>query len=63
MTSLFVVAGGCRRAYLVFLDFNKSDLTPQAVSIGIQAATAGPAKLTRLTVRVARGTVAQRKHV
>ncbi len=38
-------------SYLVFFDFNKSDLTPQAVSIVDQAAAnAGPAKVTRLTV-------------
>jgi outer membrane protein OmpA-like peptidoglycan-associated protein len=38
-------------SYLVFFDFNKSDLTPQAVSIVNQAAAnAGPAKVTRLTV-------------
>jgi outer membrane protein OmpA-like peptidoglycan-associated protein len=39
------------RSYLVFFDFNKSDLTPQAVSIVNQAAAnAGPAKVTQLTV-------------
>jgi len=39
------------RSYLVFFDFNKSDLTPQAVQIVNQAAAnAGPAKVTRLTV-------------
>ena len=39
------------KSYLVFFDFNKSDLTPQAVSIVNQAAAnAGPAKVTRLTV-------------
>jgi len=39
------------RSYLVFFDFNKSDLTPQAVQIVDQAASnAGPAKVTRLTV-------------
>jgi len=39
------------RSYLVFFDFNKSDLTPQAVTIVDQAAAnAGPAKVTRLTV-------------
>jgi len=38
-------------SYLVFFDFNKSDLTPQAVQIVDQAASnAGPAKVTRLTV-------------
>jgi iron complex outermembrane receptor protein len=39
------------KSYLVFFDFNKSDLTPQAVTIVNQAAAnAGPAKVTRLTV-------------
>jgi iron complex outermembrane receptor protein len=39
------------RSYLVFFDFNKSDLTPQAAEIVDQAAkNAGPAKVTRLTV-------------
>jgi iron complex outermembrane recepter protein len=38
-------------SYLVFFDFNKSDLTPQAVTIVNQAAAnAGPAKVTQLTV-------------
>jgi iron complex outermembrane receptor protein len=38
-------------SYLVFFDFNKSDLTPQALSIVNQAAAnAGPAKVTQLTV-------------
>jgi iron complex outermembrane receptor protein len=38
-------------SYLVFFDFDKSDLTPQAVQIVDQAAAnAGPAKVTRLTV-------------
>jgi iron complex outermembrane receptor protein len=38
-------------SYMVFFDFNKSDLTPQAVSIVDQAAkNAGPAKVTQLTV-------------
>jgi outer membrane protein OmpA-like peptidoglycan-associated protein len=38
-------------SYLVFFDFNKSDLTSQAVSIVDQAAAnAGPAKVTQLTV-------------
>jgi iron complex outermembrane receptor protein len=38
-------------SYLVFFDFNKSDLTPQAVSIVNQAAAnAAPAKVTQLTV-------------
>jgi outer membrane protein OmpA-like peptidoglycan-associated protein len=39
------------RSYLVFFDFNKSDLTSQAEQIVDQAASnAGPAKVTRLTV-------------
>jgi iron complex outermembrane receptor protein len=39
------------RSYLVFFDFNKSDLTPQAIGIVDQAAAnAGPAKVTQLTV-------------
>ena len=39
------------KSYLVFFDFNKSDLTSQAVSIVSQAAAnAGPAKVTQLTV-------------
>jgi len=39
------------RSYLVFFDFNKSDLTPQATQIVDQAArNAGPAKVTQLTV-------------
>jgi len=39
------------RSYLVFFDFNKSDLTGQAQQIVDQAASnAGPAKVTRLTV-------------
>ncbi len=39
------------KSYLVFFDFNKSDLTPQATTIVDQAASnAGPAKVTRLTV-------------
>jgi outer membrane protein OmpA-like peptidoglycan-associated protein len=39
------------KSYLVFFDFNKSDLTPQAVRIVDQAAAnAGPAKVTQLTV-------------
>jgi iron complex outermembrane receptor protein len=38
-------------SYLVFFDFNKSDLTPQAVSIVDQAAkNTGPAKVTKLEV-------------
>jgi iron complex outermembrane receptor protein len=39
------------RSYMVFFDFNKSDLTPQAVTIVDQAAkNAGPSKVTQLTV-------------
>jgi iron complex outermembrane receptor protein len=39
------------RSYMVFFDFNKSDLTPQAVAIVDQAAkNAGPGKVTQLTV-------------
>ena len=39
------------RGYLVFFDFNKSDLTSQAVTIVDQAAkNAGPAHVTQLTV-------------
>ena len=39
------------KSYLVFFDFNKSDLTPQAVTIVDQAAhNSGPAKVTQLTV-------------
>ncbi len=39
------------KSYLVFFDFNKSDLTPQAMQIVDQAASnAGPAKVTQLTV-------------
>jgi iron complex outermembrane receptor protein len=39
------------KSYLVFFDFNKSDLTSQAVQIVDQAAkNAGPAKVTQLTV-------------
>jgi iron complex outermembrane receptor protein len=39
------------KSYLVFFDFNKSDLTAQAKGIVDQAAAnAGPAKVTRLTV-------------
>jgi len=38
-------------SYMVFFDFNKSDLTPDAVAIVDQAAkNAGPAKATELTV-------------
>jgi iron complex outermembrane recepter protein len=46
-----VQAPAMPHSYLVFFDFNKSDLTPQAVSIVNQAAAnAGPAKVTQLTV-------------
>jgi iron complex outermembrane receptor protein len=39
------------KSYMVFFDFNKSDLTPQAVDIVDTAAkNAGPAKVTQLTV-------------
>ncbi len=39
------------KTYLVFFDFNKSDLTPDATTIVDQAAkNAGPAKVTQLTV-------------
>jgi iron complex outermembrane receptor protein len=39
------------RSYLVFFDFNKSDLTPQATQIVDQAAeNAGPSHVTQLTV-------------
>jgi outer membrane protein OmpA-like peptidoglycan-associated protein len=39
------------KSYLVFFDFNKSDLAPQAVTIVAQAAAnAGPAKVTQLEV-------------
>ena len=39
------------KSYLVFFDFNKSDLTPQAVQIvNTAAANAGPAHVTQLTV-------------
>jgi len=39
------------KSYLVFFDFNKSDLTPDATTIVDQAAkNAGPAKVTQLTV-------------
>jgi outer membrane protein OmpA-like peptidoglycan-associated protein len=38
-------------SYIVFFDFNKSDLTPEAVSIVGQAAkNAGPAKVTEISV-------------
>ncbi len=46
-----VVAPAAPRSYLVFFDFNKSDLTPQATEIVDTAAkNAGPAKVTQLTV-------------
>ena len=46
-----VQAPAAPRSYLVFFDFNKSDLTPQAVEIVDTAAkNAGPAKVTQLTV-------------
>ncbi|HLG89075.1 MAG TPA: OmpA family protein [Alphaproteobacteria bacterium] len=39
------------KSYMVFFDFNKSDLTPQAVEIVDTAAkNAGPAKVTEITV-------------
>jgi iron complex outermembrane receptor protein len=39
------------RSYMVFFDFNKSDLTPEAVQIVDTAAkNAGPAKVTQITV-------------
>jgi len=45
------VAPAAPKSYLVFFDFNKSDLTNQATQIVDQAASnAGPAKVTRLTV-------------
>jgi iron complex outermembrane receptor protein len=46
-----VAPASAPRSYLVFFDFNKSDLTPQAVEIVDTAAkNAGPAKVTQLTV-------------
>jgi iron complex outermembrane receptor protein len=46
-----VQAPAAPHSYLVFFDFNKSDLTAQATQIVDQAASnAGPAKVTRLTV-------------
>ncbi len=46
-----VVAPAAPRSYLVFFDFNKSDLTPQATEIVDTAAkNVGPAKVTQLTV-------------
>ncbi len=45
------VAPTVPKSYLVFFDFNKSDLTPQATEIVDTAAkNAGPAKVTQLTV-------------
>jgi iron complex outermembrane receptor protein len=45
------VAPAAPKSYLVFFDFNKSDLTGQATQIVDQAASnAGPAHVTRLTV-------------
>jgi outer membrane protein OmpA-like peptidoglycan-associated protein len=45
------VAPAVPHSYLVFFDFNKSDLTPQAQQIVDQAASnAGSAHVTRLTV-------------
>ena len=45
------MARAAPKSYLVFFDFNKSDLTPQATQIVDQAAAnAGPAHVTRLTV-------------
>ena len=44
-------APAAAKSYLVFFDFNKSDLTPQALSIVNDAAkNAGPAKVTKLEV-------------
>jgi len=49
--SLGDIAVSAPRSYLVFFDFNKSDLTPQAKGIVDQAAAnVGPAHVTRLTV-------------
>jgi iron complex outermembrane recepter protein len=46
-----VAPAAAPKSYLVFFDFNKSDLTTQAVSIVDQAAAnAGPAHVTQLTV-------------
>jgi outer membrane protein OmpA-like peptidoglycan-associated protein len=46
-----VAPAAAPKSYLVFFDFNKSDLTPQAVEIVDTAAkNAGPAKVTQLTV-------------
>ena len=44
-------AASAAKSYLVFFDFNKSDLTPQAVTVVDQAAhNAGPAKVTKIEV-------------
>ena len=44
-------AASMPKSYLVFFDFNKSDLTPQAVTIVNQAAAnAAPMKVTKLEV-------------
>ena len=46
-----VAPAAAPKSYLVFFDFNKSDLTPQAASIvDTAAANAGPAKVTKLEV-------------
>src|SRR5580698_874852 len=46
-----VAPAAAPKSYLVFFDFNKSDLTAQATQIVDQAASnARPAKVTRLTV-------------
>jgi outer membrane receptor protein involved in Fe transport len=46
-----VQAAAVARSYMVFFDFNKSDLTPDATKIVDQAAkNAAPAKVTQLTV-------------
>jgi iron complex outermembrane receptor protein len=46
-----VVAPAAPKSYLVFFDFNKSDLTPEGTTIVDTAAkNAGPAKVTQLTV-------------
>jgi iron complex outermembrane receptor protein len=49
--AVVAAAPSAPKSYLVFFDFNKSDLTAQAVSIVDQAAhNAGPAKVTKLEV-------------
>ncbi len=46
-----VAPAAAPKSYLVFFDFNKSDLTPQALSIvDTAAANAGPAHVTKLEV-------------